>query len=135
MDVGNPSNFARLMDLYGNELAAISQDIAGFAFTDRETTDIMRKVAGELNYVLVPHGAIGYLGLKKYFETFDSDVNGIFLETAHPAKFKSVVEEAIGREIPLPEKLKRFISGTKQTIPVTREFSDFRRTLLEALKA
>lgn len=133
MDVGNPSNFARLMDLYGNDLDAISRDIAGYAFTDGETSDAMREVAGRYHYVLDPHGAVGYLGLKKYLAEFSADVNGIFLETAHPAKFKAVVDEALGKVIALPPALQRFIEGQKQTVLLSHEYDDFRTTLLNTL--
>lgn len=133
MDVGNPSNFARLMDLYENDLDAISRDIEGYAFTDKETSEVMRKVSDQYQYTLDPHGAVGYLGLKKYLKDFPQDVNGIFLETAHPAKFKSVVEEALGKEIALPPALQKFIKGEKQTVLISDEYEDFRGTLLEKL--
>lgn len=133
MDVGNPSNFARLMDLYGSDLNAISRDVAGYAFTDLETSDAMRMVADRYGYTLDPHGAVGYLGLKTYLRDFPQEVNGIFLETAHPAKFKSVVEEALGREIALPPALQKFIEGRKQTVVISHDYDDFRKTLLERL--
>lgn len=133
MDVGNPSNFARLMDLYNNNLDAISLDVAGYAFTDQETSDVMRKVSDQYRYTLDPHGAVAYLGLKKYLKDFPQDVNGIFLETAHPAKFKSVVEGALGKEIILPPALQKFIKGEKQTVRISHDYEDFKSTLLETL--
>ena len=134
MDVGNPSNFARLMDLYSNDLDGISGDIVGYAFTDQETSDVMRKVAEQYQYTLDPHGAVGYLGLKRYLQEFPRDVNGIFLETAHPAKFKSVVEETLGKEIALPAALQKFIEGRKQAVIISHDYDDFRKTLLETLE-
>ena len=121
------------MDLYGHNLDALRRDLAGYAFTDRETSDVMRAVANAYGYTLDPHGAVGYLGLKKYLKDFPQDVNGIFLETAHPAKFKSVVEEALGKEILLPPALQKFIKGEKQTVRISHDYEDFKSTLLDTL--
>ena len=129
MDVGNPSNFARMMDLYNGDLNAVKEDIIGYAFTDEETVQAMQAVSRAHQYTMDPHGAIGYLGLKRYFEDHPNDVNGIFLETAHPAKFKEAVEEAIGKKIDVPETLQRFVKGKKQSIAVSSEYSAFKMTL------
>lgn len=129
MDVGNPSNFARMMDLYENNLEAIRKDVAGYAFTDAQTLDAMRSVAGKYGYILDPHGAIGYLGLKRYMEENSSDINGIFLETAHPAKFKEAVEDAIDQTIGLPSTLEKFMKGKKSAIPVSVRYDDFKAAL------
>lgn len=133
MDVGNPSNFARIMDLYDADLSAVRRDIIGYAFTDEETVRAMRSVAQLHDYTMDPHGAIGYLGLEKYFEEFDRNVNGIFLETAHPAKFKDVVEKAIGKNIGLPKTLERFVMGEKQSITVSHDYDAFQKTLVSIL--
>lgn len=133
MDVGNPSNFARLMDLYGGALEDIRNDIEGYAFTDEETSAAMRMVWQRFHYMLDPHGAIGYLGLKKYLSAHPGDCNGIFLETAHPAKFTDVVENAIGESVPLPETLRKFVSGQKQTIVLENEYAAFKSMLLRTL--
>ena len=130
MDVGNPSNFARLMDLFQHDLTAISREIAGYAFTDAETVAAMEHVSKKYQYTLDPHGAIGYLGLKQYLIENNADVNGIFLETAHPAKFKEVVEEAIHKKILLPAALEKFISGKKQSLLISSDYADFKNTLL-----
>ena len=130
MDVGNPSNFARLMDLYHHDLHAISKDIVGYAFTDAQTAEAMRQVSAENDYILDPHGAVGYLGLRRYLSEHDSDVNGIFLETAHPAKFKAVVEGAIHQTIPVPPALERFVKGVKRSLVISEAYGDFKRTLL-----
>ena len=131
MDVGNPSNFARLMDLYQHDLRGIAEDMVGYGFTDAETAEAMRYVSAEIGYVLDPHGAVGYLGLKRYLSEHDANVNGIFLETAHPAKFKDVVEKAIHKAIPLPPTLERFVRGEKRSIFIADEYSDFKRALLK----
>ncbi len=133
MDVGNPSNFARMMSLYLNDVEAVRRDITGYAFTDAETKATIRTVAGATGYILDPHGAVGYLGLKKYLGESGVDVNGIFLETAHPAKFGQVVEDALGREIPLPKTLADFDKGVKQSVPVSKEYADFKDCLQKQL--
>jgi threonine synthase len=130
MDVGNPSNFARLMDLYHHELHAISRDIVGYAFTDAETAEAMRQISAEKDYILDPHGAVGYLGLKQYLSEHDPDINGIFLETAHPAKFKDVVETAIHKTFPLPPTLDRFVKGQKKSMVISEVYAEFRNTLM-----
>lgn len=131
MDVGNPSNFARLLDLYGNDFSAISSDVSGYAFSDEETAAAMYDVLRASGYLLDPHGAIGYLGLKQYQETRNATFTGIFLETAHPGKFKDVVEKAVEGEMQLPTALEKFQQGVKKTIKVP---ADFRR-LKEVLTA
>ena len=133
MDVGNPSNFARLIDLYQNDWNAICRDIKGYAFTDDQTVEAMQSVFREFKYLLDPHGAIGYLGLKQYLSENEGDVNGIFLETAHPAKFTEVVEKAIQQKVDLPPALKRFINGKKKSIMISNGYDDFKKTLLHQL--
>lgn len=132
MDVGNPSNFARMMDLYGSELDAVRRDIEGYAFTDEETAAAMRDVAQRTGYTLDPHGAVGYLGLKRYLET-DREAEGIFLETAHPAKFGESVEATIGKKIDLPPALAKFAKGVKQTVETESSYEAFRETLTRQL--
>ena len=134
MDVGNPSNFARLMDLYGGALGEIRNDIEGYAFTDEDTSAAMRMVWQRFNYMLDPHGAIGYLGLKKYLSAHPGNVNGIFLETAHPAKFTDVVENAIGESVPLPETRQKFVNGKKESVVVEKEYPAFKSALLRTLR-
>ena len=135
MDVGNPSNFARMMDLYDGDVNAVAKDIVGCSFTDMETEEAMERVFRQHQYTLDPHGAVGYLGLKKYVAEYPGTMNGIFLETAHPAKFKEVVEKAIKQSIPLPETLEKFIKGKKETIPVSNDYADFKEKLEDLLRA
>ncbi len=130
MDVGNPSNFARILDLYQGNWNLITQEITGYSFSDDETRSIMKSVFKENHYVLDPHGAIGLLGLKKYLQN-NKGVTGIFLETAHPAKFKTVVEETIETSLELPDKLKAFMTGTKQSIQLDSNFSNLKSYLLQ----
>ncbi len=129
MDVGDPSNFARMLDLYDHQYERLAAVIEGYFFSDDETRSAMREVFREKNYRMDPHGAVGYLGLKKYLKTHE-DTTGIFLETAHPGKFKDVVEGAIQEKFELPERLNRFLVKTKVAIPLSNKFEDFKSYLL-----
>lgn len=131
MDVGNPSNFTRMLDLFDNDHAAMAEAIAGFAFTDAETREAMRTVYADTGYLLDPHGAVGYLGLKAYAQ--QPPVTGIFLETAHPAKFKEVVDETLKQEIAIPEPLQKFMQRKKQRVAMSASFEDFKAYLLKTL--
>lgn len=127
MDVGAPSNFARVLDLYQNSHQAICADISGATYTDEQIADTMRQVWQEHHYLLDPHGACGYRALAEGLQPGET---GVFLETAHPAKFKDTVEKIIGESISIPAKLQAFMSGEKQSQPMSREFADFKRYLL-----
>jgi len=129
MDVGNPSNFSRMLDLYDGSQAKMKNDIFGFSFTDETTSSVMKKVLKEKNYLLDPHGAVGYLGLQKYFEK-NPNTKGIFLETAHPAKFADVVERILDMKVDLPEQLQSLLDKEKQARLMTTEFSLFKEYLL-----
>ena len=127
MDVGDPSNFARVLDLYQSSHEAICADISGATYTDEQIADTMRRVWQEHHYLLDPHGACGYRALAEGLQPGET---GIFLETAHPAKFKDTVEKIIGESISIPAKLQAFMSGEKQSQPMSREFADFKKYLL-----
>jgi threonine synthase len=129
MDVGNPSNFARMLELYQGNHLKMKNDITGYSFTDAETATAMKEVFANTKYTLDPHGAVGYLGLKKYLQKNPESV-GVFLETAHPAKFKEVVESIIEKEVKVPEKLRAFLSGNKNTIPCDSNYDSFKTRLL-----
>lgn len=129
MDVGNPSNFVRLMDLFNGDFKAITSVLKGFAFTDEETQVALKEVKDKFNYTLDPHGAVAYLGLKKYQQTYPES-NGVFLETAHPGKFRSVVEEALGTTLELPARLQEFVTKEKQATSMSNQFEDFKSYLL-----
>ena len=128
MDVGDPSNFPRMFELYGNKFDLLSAEVISFYFDDEATRSAMRRVFESSGYIMDPHGAVGYLGLKKYL-TKDKHASGIFLETAHPAKFKEVVEEALKTEINLPKRLEDFMAGTPRSIKVSSHFPDFKSLL------
>lgn len=130
MDVGNPSNFARMLDLYNNDWNRLSADITGYTFSDDETQAQMRDTFQKHSYILDPHGAVGLLGLKKYLAQ-NTSKTGFFLETAHPAKFKEVVDETLGSPISTPEKLKSFVAGTKRSILLNADFNDLKKWLMQ----
>lgn len=127
MDVGDPSNFARVLDLYGHSHAAIASEISGATYTDEQIADTMRCVWKEHQYLLDPHGACGYRALSEGLQPGET---GIFLETAHPAKFKDTVEGILGESISIPGKLQAFMRGEKQSIPMSKEFAAFKQYLM-----
>ena len=127
MDVGDPSNFARIYDLYGKDHAAICADISGATYADSQIADTIRQVEATTGYVCDPHGACGFRALQEGLEPGET---GIFLETAHPAKFKDTVDSILGKSIDIPAKLQAFMQGTKQSTPMTRHFADFKQYLL-----
>ena len=128
MDVGAPSNFARIIDLYDNQWAKIKNDIGGATYTDDHIRRTMKTCYDTTNYVLDPHGACGYQAL---CEQLQPDETGVFLETAHPAKFKETVDSIDGIDITIPPRLRQFMEGKKQSIPMTRRFDDFKQFLLQ----
>lgn len=128
MDVGDPSNFARILNLYGRSHEAICNDISGATYTDGQIADTMRDCLNENGYLLDPHGACGYRALQ---EGLQEGETGIFLETAHPAKFKDTVENITGQPLPVPEKLAAFMKGKKQSVSLPADFAQFKQFLLE----
>ncbi len=127
MDVGDPSNFARVLDLYGGSHAAISAEISGATYTDGQIAETMKEVWKDNHYLLDPHGACGFRALQ---EGLQAGETGIFLETAHPAKFKDTVEKIIGEAVQIPEKLQAFMRGEKKSLPMSKGFEDFKRYLM-----
>ena len=127
MDVGDPSNFARIYDLYGKSHAAIVADISGATYSDAQIAEAMRQCLDTTGYQLDPHGACGYRALEEGLR--EGEV-GFFLETAHPAKFKSVVDEICHTDIAIPERLQAFMRGTKQSVPMSKEFAEFKDFLV-----
>lgn len=127
MDVGDPSNFARILDLYGHTHEAISAEISGVSYNDEQIADTMRNCKKETGYLLDPHGACGYQALKDGLK--EGEV-GVFLETAHPAKFLDTVQDILGEKVEIPEKLQEFMKGEKQSEPMTKSFADFKAYLM-----
>ncbi len=127
MDVGAPSNFARILDLYGNNHAAICADISGATYTDEQIADTVLTTWQQHHYLLDPHGACGFRALQ---EGLREGETGIFLETAHPAKFKDTVEHIIGQPVDIPDKLRAFMQGTRRSVPMSKDFPAFKDYLL-----
>ncbi|MBR4482504.1 MAG: threonine synthase, partial [Paludibacteraceae bacterium] len=127
MDVGDPSNFARVLDLYGNSHSAICAEISGCTYNDEQIAATIKECYRTTGYILDPHGACGYQALK---DGLKSGETGIFLETAHPAKFLEKVEAILGTKVEIPQKLQEFMKGTKQSVDMTKEFTDFKAFLL-----
>ena len=132
MDVGNPSNFARILDLFGskeNPHQAICELISGYRFTDEEIGETMKQTYKKTGYILDPHGACGYQALVE--NQLTANETGVFLETAHPAKFKGTVDHILDADIEIPEKLKAFMQGEKQSIELSKEFEGFKQYLMQ----
>ena len=128
MDVGDPSNFARIYDLHNGSHEAITGYISGATYKDEQIRATMQQCYNETGYTLDPHGACGYQALKDLLN--DSEV-GVFCETAHPAKFKEKVDEIIGIDVEIPERLADFMKGTKQSVPLGKDFAGFKKFLME----
>ncbi len=126
MDVGNPSNFARLNYLFDGSQQKFAKAVTGSAYLDIETKEALQKL-NSLGYIADPHGAVGYLGLKQYQAI--NDVTGVFLETAHPIKFKEVVEPTLGTTLEIPKSLKAFLDKTKVAKECPFDFKVFKELL------
>lgn len=127
MDVGDPSNFARILDLFGNDHSRISSLITGATYTDAQIAETMKQCYDTTGYILDPHGACGYRALKEQLRPGET---GVFLETAHPAKFKDTVSLIIGTEVVIPDRLAAFMNGAKQSVPMPADFEDFKSYLI-----
>lgn len=129
MDVGAPSNFARILELYNQSHGDICTDMVGYRYSDDEIRETMKAVYESENYMLDPHGAVGYRALKADLQPGEV---GVFLETAHPAKFTETVESVLGKgSVTLPEKLEEFMKGQKLSIEISSDFDDFKGFLLK----
>jgi len=126
MDVGNPSNFQRMMDLFSEE--ELKEKVKGYAFTDDATLEIMKKVYSENNYLLDPHGAVGYLALIENMKTTEG--NGVFLETAHPCKFMDVVKNVTDENI-LPDSAQALMQKVKKSVKMKVDYEEFKEFLLK----
>ena len=127
MDVGDPSNFARIYDLYGKSHERITSLISGATYTDNQIRETMRQCYQDTKYILDPHGACGYQAL---VDGLKDDEVGVFCETAHPAKFKEKVDDILGIDVTIPDRLAAFMLGEKQSVPMSKDFADFKQYLL-----
>lgn len=127
MDVGNPSNFIRIQNLFDNDFNALTKLFSAQSYTDNQTLDTIKSIYKNAAYVADPHGAVGYLGLKKYQETHP-EVLGVFLETAHPVKFLETVEQALQIKLPIPDQIKAVMNKQKESISI-QSYEDLKHYL------
>lgn len=127
MDVGNPSNFVRIQEMYNNDLKAFEKDFSSYTFTDEETKSAMKKIHLNSGYVAEPHGAVGYLGLKKELLNYQNAV-GFFLETAHPIKFLDVVEPVLNVKLEIPKQIESVLNKEKISIKI-KSYEDLKSFL------
>ncbi len=131
MDVGNPSNFVRMTRFFGDDWGRVKQDISGFWFNDEQTKAAMFDMYSRRGYLMCPHTAVAYLGLEEYISLTKKEVAGVFLSTAHYAKFLDVVEDALGTNaVEIPKRLSDLLSKEKVAIQMSKHFEDFKQYLL-----
>lgn len=134
MDVGSPSNFVRLKRFFGDEWKSVTEKVSGAFYNDEQTQKAMREVFGNANYVMCPHTAVAYRGLQEYRKKNRGNFVGLFLSTAHPAKFIDLVEETIGKSIEVPERLKSLLNIEKVAIRMKPDFEAFKQLLMNDLE-
>lgn len=128
MDVGDPSNFPRLLALYTGDEDRLRAMVKGYFYNDKLTGEAMKMVKEHVGYTLDPHGAVAYLGLKDFLKT-NQEFTGVFLETAHPGKFREVVESTLNIKVELPERLEKFLHGNKKCEYIKKDFHEFKNFL------
>ncbi|WP_047244839.1 threonine synthase [Maribacter thermophilus] len=128
MDVGDPSNFIRIRHLFDDDFNKLKSNLSSFSFNDKETKDAILQIYSSNGYCADPHGAVGYLGLKKY-QADHPNTYGIFLETAHPVKFLDIVEETIDEQLPIPPQIKKVMDKDKKSVNI-KTYSDLKTFLL-----
>ncbi len=127
MDVGDPSNFARVLALYGGSHKDIAGHIGGATYTDEQIKETLKECYERTGYLLDPHGTCGYRALREQLQPGEY---GVFLETAHPAKFKEKVDAITGGDVEIPARLQAFMKGTKQSVEISKDYTDFRNFLM-----
>ena len=132
MDVGSPSNFERIKSIFGDDVVELRNNIIPFSFSDKKTLLAIKEIKEKYNYVADPHGAIGYLSLVKFLKQ-NKNFQGVFLETAHPAKFVDTVNDAIGGNIKIPKRLSVCLKKKKLSIKTSKDFSKFKKTLIKVI--
>ncbi|MBT8196124.1 MAG: threonine synthase, partial [Bacteroidia bacterium] len=126
MDVGMPSNFPRLIEFFQRDFSKLINQVKSYSFDDFEIEEAIKEVYDETEYIMDPHTAVGYLGLKEYIFEYDCTDNGIFLSTAHPAKFSNIVEKHIFGKVPVPEQLQGLDASKKKSEKMSNKFEDFK---------
>ena len=129
MDVSDPSNFVRIQKIFNNDIQKIKKIIKAYSFNDDQTREAIKDIYNRNNYLMDPHSAIGYLGIKSYLSNHSTNASGIFLSTAHPIKFKEQVEKSIGKEISVPSRLKDIMGKSKRSIEI-KSYNDLKDQLL-----
>jgi threonine synthase len=129
MDIGDPSNFVRILELHGGDWNKVRKSMVGYAFSDEQTKEGMIDVISRTGYLMEPHGVIGYMAVKEYQKSHD--VQAVVLETAHPAKFGDVVEPVIGQKVEIPERLQEYMRRKKVALLIQPDFNEFKQFLLE----
>lgn len=130
MDVGNPSNFVRILEIFHHQFPELKSKLSSYSITDAETTATIKEVYQKDNYVLDPHGAVGYLSLQRYLENHPEQ-KGIILETAHPVKFPDAVENAVGKHIEIPSSVQFIMAKEKQSVLIKADYQQFKEYLLK----
>jgi threonine synthase len=130
MDVGDPSNFIRIREIFNNDFESLAKKLTSYSFTDSETRGALKYIFDKYNYIADPHGAVGYLGLRKFLEN-KSEIQGVFLETAHPIKFLDVVENVIDKKVTLPEDIKSLILKEKKSILI-KNYEEFKGYMMHS---
>ncbi|MFC2085352.1 threonine synthase [Bacteroidota bacterium] len=134
MDVGNPSNFHRIVSIYSNNFDMVRKDILSASYDDEMTLKGMREVYNKYNYIIDPHGSVGYLALRDYLDNKNSiNESGIIIETAHPAKFRQTVESALNIQIKIPDRLQACLNKQKKTTILSNNYQDFKDYLLSGI--
>jgi threonine synthase len=130
MDVGNPSNFIRIQEIYNHDFDKLKNNLSSYSFNDTETKRALKEMYSNYGYIADPHGAVGYLGAKNYLKT-RPNAHCVFLETAHPTKFLDVVESTISYNVALPEQIKTVMDKDKVSIPISN-YEDLKQYLLNS---
>jgi threonine synthase len=131
MDVGNPSNFSRILGLFGGDLSSIRRILSSASFSDDETRRSIREVFQRFGYVMDPHGAVAYAAFRS-FTSGTATHPAIILETAHPAKFQDVYDASMREVLDVPDRLQALIGGTKRSVRLSAKFEDFKAFLLSS---
>ena len=131
MDVGNPSNLARINSLFGSDISEISKVIFSESFNDDDTLEGIREIYNKYKYIMDPHGSVAYLAMKKFFlENKLENIFGVVLETAHYSKFEKIVKKAVHRKLEMPNRLKNCLSKPKHSVKLSNDFELFKEYLL-----
>ena len=130
MDVGNPNNFPRIVEIHGKDFDKITSNIIGKTYNDPQTTETVNSVFDKYGYAMCPHTAIAYKGLTDYLSEEKQECVGVFLSTAHPAKFLDVLDERVAKGVVIPDNLKQVMKKIKKSILMSNQYDDFKSYLL-----